>query len=116
MCLDDGFLLAQAPNAGRIYLECIDSVALRPHESGEERDAVIKAIMCGYFQYMRGCGFQYVHARVPPPNDASCQIFARRPGNLRVQSAVWMTRWMRRLLRHAVQTKVIHRSAAPLPP
>ncbi|EKX47084.1 hypothetical protein GUITHDRAFT_106997 [Guillardia theta CCMP2712] len=98
---------AQAPNTGRVYIECIDGLPLRPNERGEEREELVRGIMYGYLEYMKLCGFSFIHLRVPPPHDSNCQIFSRRPADVRLQWSIRMSLWLKKLLRSAAAAKII---------
>ncbi|EKX33123.1 hypothetical protein GUITHDRAFT_120690 [Guillardia theta CCMP2712] len=55
-------------HSGRIYIE-VKSVSLSLNELVLALQALLSAIVLGYFDYVRNMGFQYAHMRVPPPTE-----------------------------------------------
>jgi hypothetical protein len=95
-------------NQGRAYVQCIDSTPLYGAEKGEERQEILTAILCGYFEFARSAGFEHVHLHVPPPTDESAFIFTSRSLHVRLRACMHLAHWYRRLLEASVQEGVIH--------
>jgi hypothetical protein len=98
---------AEAPNARRVYVECIDGLPLRTDESGKQRDNMIRAVLFGYMEHLRERGFVFVHFRAPSPNDQECQIFSRCPKPLRVTHSMRTSEWLAHLLGEALRQQVV---------
>jgi len=99
---------APAPAAGRVCIECIDSVPLHSSESSDERQRLLTTIMHSYIRYVRAQGFRFVHLRVPPPSTENSHIFARRSLSVRLEATVRMGKWFHRLLDRACENGVVH--------
>ncbi len=95
-------------NQGRAYVQCIDSTPLYGNEKGEERQEILTALLCGYFEFARSAGFEHVHLHVPPPTDDSAFIFTSRSLHVRLRACMHLAHWYRRLLEGSVQEGVIH--------
>lgn len=94
-------------HAGRVYIECVDSVPLYGKEKGEERQALLSNIVLGYFDFVRDMGFRYAHMRVPPPTDENSHIFASRSLIVRLRASLHLAHWFKRLLATAQQNGII---------
>jgi len=89
------------PNAGRVFLECLDSTPLYSEERSGERQHVLTNIMLAYFEFITAQGFDYAHIRVPPPTDDKGYIFAARSVNVRLRAGMHLAHWFKRLLQGA---------------
>mmetsp|Transcript_46961 Transcript_46961/g.111418 ORF Transcript_46961/g.111418 Transcript_46961/m.111418 type:complete len:754 (-) Transcript_46961:261-2522(-) len=89
---------APEPAAGRVYLECIDSIPLHGPERSEERQKLLTCIVHGYLAFMRSEGYQHLHLRVPPPSAEHSHIFAYRSLSVRLEATLRMAHWYKRLL------------------
>jgi len=88
-------------NAGRVFLECLDSTPLYSEERSGERQHVLTNIMLAYFEFITAQGFDYAHIRVPPPTDEKGYIFAARSVNVRLRAGMHLAHWFKRLLQGA---------------
>ena len=107
---------SQGPNAnaGRVFLECLDSTPLYSEERPGERQEVLTNIMLAYFEFITAQGFEFAHVRVPPPTDDKGYIFASRSVNVRLRAAMHLAHWFKRLLQMAKSQGIIEDfSASP---
>mmetsp|Transcript_41847 Transcript_41847/g.131954 ORF Transcript_41847/g.131954 Transcript_41847/m.131954 type:complete len:902 (-) Transcript_41847:63-2768(-) len=94
-------------NAGRVFLECIDSTPLYSEERGSERQDILTSIIIAYLEYVSAQGFSFAHMRVAPPTDENGYIFASRTVNVRLRAAMHLAHWLKRLLNLAISRGVI---------
>ena len=95
-------------HAGRVYVECIDSVPLYGLEKGEERQVLLSTIVLAYFEYVRNMGMRLAHMRVPPPTDDNSHIFASRSIAVRLRASLHLSHWYKRLLQSAQVSGIIN--------
>jgi hypothetical protein len=94
-------------NQGRAYLQCLDSTPLYGDEKGRERQELLTAIICGYFEFARSAGFDAVHLHVPPPTDDNSFVFTNRSLRVRLRACIHLADWYHRLLETALCDQVI---------
>ena len=94
-------------NQGRAYVQCLDSTPLYGDEKGRERQELLTAIICGYFEFARSAGFDSVHLHVPPPTDNNAFIFSNRSLRVRLRACIHLADWYHRLLETALCDQVI---------
>ena len=97
----------QSPNAGRAFIECLDSTPLYSEERPAERQDVLSNIILAYFEFVTAQGFEFAHIRVPPPTDDKGYIFASRSVNVRLRAAMHLAHWFKRLLQTAESKGII---------
>jgi len=95
--------------AGRVLIECIDSIPIHGNETSEERQRLLSAIVHGYIEYVRTQGFTHIHFRVPPPSAENHHIFTSRSLSVRLEATVRMAHWYRRLLEGAHSKGLVHK-------
>jgi hypothetical protein len=95
-------------HAGRVYIECVDSVPLYGQEKGEERQVLLSTIVLAYFEHARNVGLKVAHMRVPPPTDDNSHIFASRSLAVRLRASLHLSHWYKRLLQSAQAAGIIH--------
>jgi len=98
---------APAPAAGRVSIECIDSVPLHESERSDERQKLLSAIVHSYLRYIRAQGFTHLHLRVPPPSAENSHIFAPRSLAVRLEATIRMGQWFKRLLEGAKSEGIV---------
>jgi len=98
---------APAPAAGRVYLECIDSIPLHGPERSDERQRLLTSIVHGYLAFIRSEGYTHLHLRVPPPSAEHSHIFAYRSLSVRLEATLRMAHWYKRLLDGAKAARLV---------
>lgn len=99
---------APGQTAGRVLIECIDSIPIHGSETTEERQRILSAIVHGYMDYARNQGFSHLHYRVPPPSAENHHIFTTRSLSVRLEATVRMAHWYRRILEGALSKGIVH--------
>ena len=84
--------------AGRVLLECVDSIPLMGGESAETRQKVLTAVILGYIDFVRQAGYRTLHLRVPPADEEATHIFNARSSSVRAEATYRMSNWFKRLL------------------
>jgi hypothetical protein len=97
---------ATAPAAGRVYIECLDSIPLHG-DLPADRQLLLTTVVHSYLRYIRSQGFRQVHIRVPPPSAENSHIFAYRSLKIRLEATLRMAQWYKRLLDGALQSGVV---------
>jgi hypothetical protein len=98
---------APKETAGRVLIECVDSIPIHGNERSDERQRLLTAIVHGYIEYVKSMGFAHIHLRVPPPSAEDHHIFSPRSLSVRVEATVRMAHWYRRLLEGAQSKGII---------
>ena len=96
---------APAPAAGRVYIECLDSIPLHG-DTPADRQQLLTAVVHGYLRFVGSEGYRQVHIRVPPPSAENSHIFAYRSLKIRLEATLRMAQWYKRLLDGALQVSV----------
>jgi len=97
---------ASAPAAGRVYIECLDSIPLHGDRPAD-RQQLLTTVVHSYLRFIRSQGFRHVHIRVPPPSAENSHIFAYRSLKIRLEATLRMAQWYKRLLDGALQSGVV---------
>ena len=97
---------AAAPAAGRVYIECLDSIPLHGDKPAD-RQQLLTTVVHSYLRFIRSQGYRHVHIRVPPPSAENSHIFAYRSLKIRLEATLRMAQWYKRLLDGALQSGVV---------
>ena len=97
---------AAAPAAGRVYIECLDSIPLHGDRPAD-RQQLLTTVVHSYLRFIKSQGFSHVHIRVPPPSAENSHIFAYRSLKIRLEATLRMAQWYKRLLEGALQSGVV---------
>lgn len=95
-----------SPAAGRVYIECLDSIPLHGDRPAD-RQQLLTTVVHSYLRFIRSQGFRHVHIRVPPPSAENSHIFAYRSLRIRLEATLRMAQWYKRLLEGALQAGVV---------
>lgn len=97
---------AAAPAAGRVYIECLDSIPLHGDRPAD-RQQLLTTVVHSYLRFIRSQGYRQVHIRVPPPSAENSHMFAYRSLKIRLEATLRMAQWYKRLLEGALQSGVV---------
>ena len=75
---------AAPPAAGRVYIECLDSIPLHGDKPAD-RQQLLTTVVHSYLRFIRSQGYRHVHIRVPPPSAENSHIFAYRSLKIRLE-------------------------------